>query len=1553
MGIRAASTRRITASSAQSGDAVVIYSGTTSAYTVGGSAASSVSSGGGGTTITSVVYTDQNYNTLTANAASTTFGYVRILGSGFTSGANIFLSNTSTSVLSNITANTTLINGGEIRANVPSISIGNYTLYVFNSSGSSAIYYSGMSFEPYPLWSTPSSLTSANVSVNIPLSGYVTSTSGVQPITFGLASGNTLPSGLTLSSSGIISGSTTIIGSSQTFYIYITATDLYNETTTSGNIALTLNSSDPQFNVTTMLLNGETNTTSFIADASTNNTAMTIVGNTHPTLTTPYYGDGYYSNYFNGTPDYLSLPINSTIASPGTTYTLEAWLYPTSFSGSPTVYQVSNATVSNFGGMFWQLSTTGQIIYQIRPSTNGTNYNYTTTQTISLNTWTHVALVFNSNSLSIFINGVATSVLNATGFTALDGTQTFAAIGNITNGYSPTQPYYGYISNFRYVKGVALYTGAFTPSTSPLTAMANTALLTCQSSSLIDKSAYNFGLTKTGSVAVSPATPFTTPTSVTVNTGYSVYFNGISDYLSLASSSAFGYGTGNFTVECWVYPTGSFQTCAFIDNRSSGSDTVGFSFGFNNTSGQLGVYTNSSAVLTSSSNLSLNQWYHVAVSRTSGTMTMYINGVSVGSTTYTNSLGTSQPALIGRNVNTSPTNWFQGYISNMRVVNGTGLYTTNFTPSTTPLTAIANTVLLTCQGNTVVDTSTNAFTPTPSGNVKVINNNYPFTAPTATVSNLNTLSATYFNGSTDYLQSTVTGPGTGDFTIEGWAYATTLTSGTPNIFSIVASGSGTGFQVYMSSNNGFGIRSNSANITPNNSGSIAPIANTWYHLAMVRKSGTISLYINGILAASTSTSYTFSDTQFNIGYSPIGTYFTGFIADVRYVNGTALYTSNFAPTYQPLTPVANTQLLTLQYNGGANNGGIVDNSSFNNIITRVGAASLGTFSPYAQTGWSNYFNGSSYLTLTSSTAFVQSGAMTVEMWIYPTAYPGSFDTGLYQPQNPSSTSIALKFKTDGTLYLDNQATGAVVTGATVCPLNTWSHVAMSRNSSGTWYLFVNGVSQGTPTSYPNTTSPTYIVSGFRPDTSTYYTGYISNLRVVQGTALYTAGFTPSITPLTAISGTSLLTDQSNRFKDSSTINSNVAITLTGTPIVQSFSPFAPGVVYSPTVNGGSTYFSGTADYLTAAPSSLFAFGTNNYTVEMWAYPTVSSKAMCLFDTRSTGTSSSGTALAINSTNQPYVYINATTLFTGNMAIQGNCWSHFAMVKNSGIISLYMNGNIIGSAASSTSSSDTYCTIGSTVDYRDTSATYKFSGHLSDVRVTTNAGIYTSNFTPTTTTLTNYSNSNPSTLLLNMNTGGIIDQHSSFNYVTLGNIQTSTSNVKFGTGSLRFTGTSGAYLQSFQSLPALQWWLGSYTIECWLYANAFSQGGNSESTVIGNMAGASTTTYWSFGPISAGTVRWYYYNGSAQNLTTSTTLSTGQWYHLAFVNNSGSLAIYINGTSAATGSISGTPQASAATPLTIGSSNSVTFNGYLDDVRITKYARYTGNFTPPTNGDIAQ
>jgi hypothetical protein len=82
-------------------------------------------------------------------------------------------------------------------------------------------------------------------------------------------------------------------------------------------------------------------------------------------------------------------------------------------------------------------------------------------------------------------------------------------------------------------------------------------------------------------------------------------------------------------------------------------------------------------------------------------------------------------------------------------------------------------------------------------------------------------------------------------------------------------------------------------------------------------------------------------------------------------------------------------------------------------------------------------------------------------------------------------------------------------------------------------------------------------------------------------------------------------------------------------------------------------------------------------------------------------------------------------------------------------------------------------------------------------------------------------------------------------------------------------------------------------------------------------------------------------------STTAVLTTGTWYHIALVRSSGTVNLYVNGTSVGSATIT---SAINGPYIVVGGyySSSFLFNGYLDDVRITKgFARYTSSFTPPT------
>lgn len=206
----------------------------------------------------------------------------------------------------------------------------------------------------------------------------------------------------------------------------------------------------------------------------------------------------------------------------------------------------------------------------------------------------------------------------------------------------------------------------------------------------------------------------------------SVLFDGTGDYLTIPNNSAFNFGSGNFTIECWVYPTTvSPADQILIALYGYSNDRRSWYLGLNNANLQLRWDANGSlpldATITSTSSpFVANRWHHVAFVRSGNTFSGYVNGVLAVSGTSAVTLynNTVDPVSIGT-VGPTYTDFLNGYISNVRIIKGTALYTTNFTPTTSPLTAIANTSLLTCQSATLVDNGPNNFTVTAVGDSTV------------------------------------------------------------------------------------------------------------------------------------------------------------------------------------------------------------------------------------------------------------------------------------------------------------------------------------------------------------------------------------------------------------------------------------------------------------------------------------------------------------------------------------------------------------------------------------------------------------------------------------------------------------------------------------------------------------------------------------------------------------------------------------------------------------------------------------------------------------------
>ena len=217
----------------------------------------------------------------------------------------------------------------------------------------------------------------------------------------------------------------------------------------------------------------------------------------------------------------------------------------------------------------------------------------------------------------------------------------------------------------------------------------------------------------------------------------STFFNGDSNtgtYLRIDTGATedFTFGTGDFTFEFWVYSqVVGFQQHFYDGRGSTNSQRILLYVDAANT---LFYYDGTATRIQSSSALATNEWVHVALVRESATTKMYVNGTQTGSTHTGDNVDFVAPAeghgFIGSNGGTdgiepSGGGYFNGFLSNYRIVKGTGVYTANFTTPNTRLAAIDGTVLLTC-------TSSGNVSKTEGGNdVQPSAKNNNSTPPTA------------------------------------------------------------------------------------------------------------------------------------------------------------------------------------------------------------------------------------------------------------------------------------------------------------------------------------------------------------------------------------------------------------------------------------------------------------------------------------------------------------------------------------------------------------------------------------------------------------------------------------------------------------------------------------------------------------------------------------------------------------------------------------------------------------------------------------------------------
>ena len=172
-----------------------------------------------------------------------------------------------------------------------------------------------------------------------------------------------------------------------------------------------------------------------------------------------------------------------------------------------------------------------------------------------------------------------------------------------------------------------------------------------------------------------------------VPTGSAAY-DSIYDSLQVPASTAFQYGTGDFTVEMWIYPTSiSGYGSTLLKQRGVNYYTQRYLFLWLHPNGQIFLQVAGNDYFIGTANIvTLNAWNHVALVRRSGVIQIFLNGfANTGRANTTNFSDASAYAPMFGSLGFNIDYWFRGNISNIRVAKS-AYYITSFIPDRTPFT---------------------------------------------------------------------------------------------------------------------------------------------------------------------------------------------------------------------------------------------------------------------------------------------------------------------------------------------------------------------------------------------------------------------------------------------------------------------------------------------------------------------------------------------------------------------------------------------------------------------------------------------------------------------------------------------------------------------------------------------------------------------------------------------------------------------------------------------------------------------------------------------------
>ncbi len=760
---------------------------------------------------------------------------------------------------------------------------------------------------------------------------------------------------------------------------------------------------------------------------------------------------------------------------------------------------------------------------------------------------------------------------------------------------------------------------------------------------------------------------------------------------------------------------------------------------------------------------------------------------------------------------------------------------------------------------------------------------------------------------------------------------------------------------------------------------------TWVHFALVRKTGVFTSYRNGVLIASVSSANGIvgSFGGIGIGFWNDGSsvyYAHTYIDEFRISKGIARWSASFTPPAAPYGPDPDLKTRLLLHFDDANAATtFVDSSQYSRVLTTVGSVNVAAVDlPVAApmhvfgTGAGYWYGASGGLHVAGGTvsgdhtlgasdftldcrARRSAGSEGTYRYLFGYANPSSATPfGYALCINPTTNVVAFYGSFDG-------STNAVaISGTTALAADTYYHVAVTR-SGNVWRLFVNGVQEATQTVagtvYSDATLGITVGrrGGYTDVNHHDWVGLIDELRLKIGEADWTANFTPptaAYTPNPDASTVLLLHgDIDSWFGDSSGINP--ATPMYATPsnlvgVVQTAPKFGDGNFAFP-ANGG----------MSLPHSTRWEFGLFDFTIDWWEqrpapgggvsvardYPTTYTPFMLGYgvDRAIYMTSDSSGSLAWNIANGIAYGFGTSPVST---------WQHLALTRKGTVFKVFVNGQMVnwfhssaGIAANANALVLGVAQLGAPTD---------LNGRIDEFRISRVAR-WTANFPVPTAP---YDPANPEiydphlAVLLHFDGTTFVDSSRTARPVTVvGTPTLSSAWSKFGGKSASFPG-GGSWVSVPDSLDLMAN-LFPFTIDFWMKSSV-------DSPICGQAyfnSGADFQLGIMIAGDGSGRLRVQAGSGPQDSTLNFTSISSdyfnGVEKHVALVRNGNVFTIYKNGVADGSSTVAINIMNSTM-PWAIGRTTTAgtTYNGYIDEFRISNVARWTANFTPPTSAYTA-